>query len=41
MDYGKNPYRDHPVPAQPEALGRLTQAAIALLFALMAIYLAS
>jgi hypothetical protein len=39
MDPNTNPYKEDPVPA-PESLGRLTQAVIALLFALMAIYLA-
>jgi hypothetical protein len=41
MDYDRNPYRDDPVAPQPHAVSRLTQAAIALLFAIMAIYLAS
>jgi hypothetical protein len=40
-DYDNNPYREERLPAQPEPLGRLLQAAIALLFALAAIYLAS
>jgi len=41
MDYDRNPYLDDPVAPQPHAVGRLTQAAIALLFAIMAIYLGS
>jgi hypothetical protein len=41
MDYGRNPYQDIAAPAKPPAIGRLTQAVIALLFALAAIYLAS
>ena len=38
-DYGRNPYRDEPVLDEAPALGRLTQVAIALLFAVAAIYL--
>ena len=41
MDYQRNPYLENPVPPQPDAVGRLTQAAIALLLAIMAIYLAA
>lgn len=41
MDYTKNPYKDDPVPAQPLAIGRLTEGAIALLLAFLAVYLAS
>ena len=41
MDYGRNPYRDEPAPHEPPPAGPLKQAAIALLFALAAIYLAS
>ena len=45
MDYHRNPYLeqpvDRPVGPPPHAVSRLTQAAIALLFAIMAIYLAS
>jgi hypothetical protein len=41
MDTYKNPYQDQPVPAEPNAIGRWTQGAIALLFAVLAIYLAS
>jgi hypothetical protein len=41
MDYDKNPYKDDPLPARPKAIGRLTEAAIALLLAFLAVYLAS
>jgi hypothetical protein len=41
MDYQRNPYLETTVTPQPDAASRLTQAAIALLFAIMAIYLAS
>jgi hypothetical protein len=41
MDYHRNPYLDRSVAPQPDAVSRLTQAAIAVLFAIMAIYLAS
>ena len=38
-EYGPNPYHDQPLPAEAPHIGRLTQAAIALFFALAAIYL--
>ena len=40
-EYGRNPYRDEPVTAPPESLGRVPQALIAIVIALAAIYLAS
>lgn len=41
MDRGKNPYPGETVPTQPEPIGKVVQAAIAVLFALAAAYLAS
>ena len=41
MDQYNNPYQERPVPAEPDAIGRWTQGVIALLFAVLAIYLAS
>jgi hypothetical protein len=41
MDPYTNPYQDRPAPTEPDAIGRWTQGVIALVFALLAIYLAS
>jgi hypothetical protein len=41
MDQYKNPYQDQPVPTEPNAIGRWMQGVIALLFAVLAIYLVS
>lgn len=38
-DYGRNPYRDEPVADEAPALSHLMQVAIAVLFAVAAIYL--
>ena len=41
MDRYRNPYQERPAPTEPDAIGRWTQGVIALLFAVLAIYLAS